>query len=173
MHKTAPSTYTNVRERVLLALGYPSERRPLLIAVDGRDGAGKSSFASWLAWQTGAPAIYLDLLLAGEGLKWRTDDLKRLLATRLAQGGPLIVEGVLVLDAIAAAGRKADRVIFVENEASPTSDLLMPQIEDYWRRHGLPAAAHDNIVWCEPPGETVTSALLSFKRRLRSVAIIR
>jgi pantothenate kinase-related protein Tda10 len=34
---------------------------PLLIAIDGADGIGKSSLASWLAWQLGAPAIYLDL----------------------------------------------------------------------------------------------------------------
>jgi hypothetical protein len=37
------------------------DRAPLLIAIDGADGVGKSSLASWLAWQLGAPAIYLDL----------------------------------------------------------------------------------------------------------------
>jgi 2-phosphoglycerate kinase len=33
-------------------------RAPLLIAIDGADGVGKSSLASWLSWQLGAPAIY-------------------------------------------------------------------------------------------------------------------
>jgi pantothenate kinase-related protein Tda10 len=30
-------------------------RCPLLIAIDGADGMGKSSLASWLAWQLGTP----------------------------------------------------------------------------------------------------------------------
>ena len=32
-------------------------RLPLLIAIDGADDAGKSSVASWLAWQLGMPAL--------------------------------------------------------------------------------------------------------------------
>jgi 2-phosphoglycerate kinase len=36
---------------------------PLLIAIDGADGCGKSSLASWLAWQLGIPAVQLDLYL--------------------------------------------------------------------------------------------------------------
>ena len=39
------------------------KRLPLLIAIDGPDGIGKSSLASWLAWQLGMPAIQLDLYL--------------------------------------------------------------------------------------------------------------
>jgi 2-phosphoglycerate kinase len=46
-------------EQVLEHLG--PKRAPLLIAIDGADGVGKSSLASWLAWQIGAPAIHLDL----------------------------------------------------------------------------------------------------------------
>jgi len=41
--------------KVQEALG--PDRLPLLIAIDGADGIGKSSLASWLAWQLGAPAI--------------------------------------------------------------------------------------------------------------------
>jgi hypothetical protein len=44
------------------------DRLPLLIAIDGADLAGKSSLASWLAWQLGMPAVQLvDLYL----IKWR------------------------------------------------------------------------------------------------------
>ena len=38
-------------------------RRPLLIVIDGADGMGKSSLASWLAWQLGMPAVQLDLFI--------------------------------------------------------------------------------------------------------------
>ena len=54
------------------------DRLPLLIAIDGADGIGKSSLASWLAWQLGAPAIYLDLYVirGSNPLRWRSDELK-------------------------------------------------------------------------------------------------
>ena len=45
--------------RVLEAL--TPNRLPLTIAIDGADGCGKSSLASWLAWQLGAVTIYLDI----------------------------------------------------------------------------------------------------------------
>jgi adenylylsulfate kinase-like enzyme len=38
----------------------PNERRPLLIAVDGLDGSGKSSLAAWLSWQLEMPVIHLE-----------------------------------------------------------------------------------------------------------------
>ena len=49
-------------ERVQIAL--TPNRLPLLIAIDGADDIGKSSLASWLAWQTGMPTVHLDLFLA-------------------------------------------------------------------------------------------------------------
>src|SRR5215475_15401817 len=76
---------------------------PLLVAIDGADGIGKSSLASWLAWQLGAPAIHLDLYVikGSNPLRWRSDELKRIVHTRLVEhAGPLVAEGVLILDAL-------------------------------------------------------------------------
>jgi hypothetical protein len=55
--------------------------RKLLICVDGADGLGKSSLASWLAWQLGAVVINLDLYVISDSypLQWRTDDLQRMI----------------------------------------------------------------------------------------------
>jgi hypothetical protein len=59
-------------------------RLPLLIAVDGADNAGKSSLASWLAWQLGMPAVQLDLYLTNlRPIQWLTEDLDRVVARRL------------------------------------------------------------------------------------------
>lgn len=166
MDKIAPSSYNALRDSLLVALGYPEQRRPLLIAVDGRDGAGKSSLASWLAWQLGTPAIHLDLLLRGGGISWRIHDLKRLLDTRLGRCGPVIVEGVLVLDALALVGRAADYTIFVKNEGEPCSNSLMRQIESYWDRHQLPNRADHLLVWREPEPQTIEAASAEFQSRL-------
>ena len=70
-------------------------RLPLLIAVDGMDGVGKSSLASWLAWQTGMPTVHLDLFITSlQPIQWLTADLKRVVDLRLDRRRPVIVEGV-------------------------------------------------------------------------------
>ena len=57
--KVAPAAYVAAVERCWLAIGYP-DRKGCLIGVDGFDGAGKSSFTAWLAWQLGMPCLFLD-----------------------------------------------------------------------------------------------------------------
>ena len=90
-------------------------RRPLLIAIDGADGIGKSSLASWLAWQLGMPAVHLDLFLTSlHPIQWLGADLKRAVDRRLDLKHSVIVEGVMVLDALDQIGRKADFVVYVE-----------------------------------------------------------
>lgn len=55
----APAAYVAAVERCWLAIGYP-DRKGCLIGVDGVDGAGKSSFTAWLAWQLGMPCLFLN-----------------------------------------------------------------------------------------------------------------
>jgi hypothetical protein len=61
------------------------DRKPLLIAIDGPDGVGKSSLASWLDWQLGTPTVHLDLyVIKGiKPLKWRAEELARIIDTSL------------------------------------------------------------------------------------------
>jgi hypothetical protein len=60
------------------------DRLPLLIAIDGADLSGKSSLASWLAWQVGMPAAQLDLYLTClHPIQWRSEDLARVVAKRI------------------------------------------------------------------------------------------
>ena len=62
------------------------DRLPLIIGIDGRSGAGKSSLASWLAWQLATPSVHLDLYVErdSEPLSWRYEDLARVITARLA-----------------------------------------------------------------------------------------
>jgi hypothetical protein len=116
-------------------------RLPLLIAIDGADGIGKSSLASWLAWQLGIPTVHLDLFLGRPGsIQWRVEDLKRTVDCRGER--PLIVEGALVLDALEQIESKADFVVFVKGE---TSRSLANQVAKYQARRGLPGSAHFSL----------------------------
>jgi uridine kinase len=115
------------------------DRRPLLIAIDGADGIGKSSLASWLAWQLGTPAIHLDLYLTCvQPIQWLTPDLKRVVDRRLDQKRPVIVDGVLILDALEQIGRSADFVVFVKGVGSIS---LAGQLVEYRERRNLPGCA--------------------------------
>jgi pantothenate kinase-related protein Tda10 len=118
-------------------------RLPLLIAIDGADGMGKSSLASWLAWQLGMPAVQLDLYLTSlEPIQWLTADFKRVVDHRLERKCPLIVDGVLVLDALDQIGRKADFVVLV---TGGTGIALASQLADYRMRRKLPERADFTI----------------------------
>jgi hypothetical protein len=99
----------------------------LLICIDGADGIGKSSLASWLAWQLGAVAIHLDLYVVPDRRprQWRIDDLRRVMNAR-PRIRPAIVEGVLALDALEEAQRSPSFLIFVEGDSS--SRQLGPEI---------------------------------------------
>jgi hypothetical protein len=115
-------------------------RLPLLIAIDGADCSGKSSLASWLAWQLGMPAVQLDLYLTDlRPIQWLVDDLARVVACRLDRDRPLIVDGVLILDALNQLGRTPEFLVFVSGGHERSS--LAPQIAAYKSRQKLPERA--------------------------------
>ncbi|MGM4903787.1 hypothetical protein AB8B21_18275 [Tardiphaga sp. 866_E4_N2_1] len=110
MHKS-PTEYCELYGKVNALIG--TNRNSVLIGLDGRCGAGKSTLASWLAWQFGMPAIHLDLFLSGKDpLRWKVDDITRCLTARGDR--PLIIESILLLDVLRQVGRKADFLVFVE-----------------------------------------------------------
>jgi hypothetical protein len=157
----APSTYIELLSRVAANLG--PDRRFLLVGIDGRDGGGKTSAANWLAWQLGMPTIHLDLFVKrteSEGpISWRTDDVARCLESRGAR--PIIVERVLLLDALSEVQRKADFLIFVEKilpqrgrDRSSDDDLidtrefsLGNQISRYFERRKPLILADFKLFW--------------------------
>jgi hypothetical protein len=76
-------------------------RLPLLIVIDGADNSGKSSLASWLAWQLGMPAVQLDLYLTDlHPMRWLTAELARVVKHRIDNGRPVILDGVCALDVV-------------------------------------------------------------------------
>lgn len=128
----APDAYRELLDCVKKLIG--PDRRPKLVGFDGEGGAGKSSAASWLAWQLGMPSLHLDLFLARpvhEGpMTWRIDDLDRCIAA-LGDHRPLIVEGVLLLDAfMRIRARKLDYLVYVENTRLTTNSSCRPWDDD-------------------------------------------
>jgi hypothetical protein len=164
--KIAPPEYDHLYRNVAEYIG--PNRKPTLIGFDGAGAAGKSSAASWLAWQLGIPTIHLDLFLArpiDEGpIEWCIEDLARCIDARSSHRC-LIVEGVLLLDALSKiTTRKIGYLIFVECKQSqiaqaisiesrvsdPREFSLENQVTAYCRRRNSKALAHFNLSWQEP-----------------------
>ena len=143
----APSEYIELRNHIRVALGFPSERLALLIGIDGVDGAGKSSLAAWLSWQLEMPTINLDLYLIPDTapMAFKTDQLAAVIESRLATQRPLIVEGILLLDAMAAIGRRPDLLISVEREGGAQS--TMDHVGAYLERSKPHARASHVLTW--------------------------
>jgi uridine kinase len=116
--KVAPPEYEQLLIDLQLALG--PDRKPHLIGIDGREGVGKTSLSSWLAWQLRMPVIHLDLFLKQNEVPApvtrRTVDLDRCIKARSKR--PFIVEGVLLLDAMEELDGSVDFLIFVEEQAA-------------------------------------------------------
>ena len=119
----APAEYWNIVTITQTALG--PDRKPLLIGIDGKEGTGKRSLSCWLAWQLRIPVIHLDLFLRQvempARITRRVADLDRCIKARGPR--PMVIEGVLLLDALDEVGRTPDFLIFVD-EPVPVSPLV-------------------------------------------------
>jgi len=134
----APEPARDLLLRIWQLLDYP-RRRGALIGIDGLDGAGKSTLAAWLSWQCGIPVVSLDLYLylsrRSRPLQWRSADLRRVLESRLngEVRWPIIVEGILLLDALSSVDQAPDFTVFVED--ARTSGNLPEHTAPYFEAH--------------------------------------
>jgi adenylate kinase family enzyme len=72
--------------------------RAFLIAIDGRGGVGKSPLGRRLSLELKLPLIETDLYLndISNTLEYHSDELKRVINTRLNKNRPVIVEGIFI-----------------------------------------------------------------------------
>ena len=106
--------------------------RKFLIAIDGRDHAGKSSLARFLSWQIGMPTIETDMLLIPEqGRKYRLNDLRNLIDSRFRLNRPVIVEGIFLLELLAKLKLEFDYLVYVKNQDFEGSCNLQREFAKY------------------------------------------
>lgn len=92
--------------------------RALTIAIDGRNGAGKTSVARYLAWQLGMPVLETDLWLSSTSpVTHRIEEIREVMRARHHRDRPVIIEGVMMLRTLELLGVQPDYLIFVTNEA--------------------------------------------------------
>jgi len=140
------SKHREARDAVWSAL--PSWRR-FIIAIDGRDGSGKSSIAQYLAWQLGMPAVELDTFLdrSCDRLALRDEELLRVLNSRLESDRPVIVEGVFVLRVLHRLSLKPDFLIIMEQRGHTGSISLADEFEDYETEYTPKEHCQFEFIW--------------------------
>ena len=123
--------------------------RRYVIAFDGRDGAGKSTIARYLAWQLGMPAIELDTFHAGVPgtYELRYGDLTAVLGSRLDADRPVIVEGLFVLRSLERVELEPDYLIHVARAGNTGSFSLASDFEEYERTYAPLSRSQARFFW--------------------------
>lgn len=167
--KQAPFSYKAAYERVAEVIGYPAERRTRILAIEGLPSAGKSSLASWLAWQFGMPVVHLDLFLVpgdiGE-LAWRENDIAQAIRGRAEdKRTPLVVEGVFAFAVLEKIGFTADLKIFVENLNNISDDWLVDLTRSRCQDPQFQKSVDLKVTWSDPM-QTIEEARIAFEASL-------
>ena len=90
------------------------------------------------------PAIQLDLYLTNlHPIQWRTKDLARVVDRRIGRNRPVIIDGVLLLDALDQIGRNADFLVCVTGGYKEST--LASQIAAYQLRQKVLKRANFTI----------------------------
>lgn len=108
--------YTEVLNALTPVLCKPP---PKIIAINGRNGVGKTQLGRYLAYRFDVTLIETDLFLIEDQDRYvhRNDEIARIIAKRL-EGfrWHVIVEGVTVLRLLSQLKRKPDFTIYITNK---------------------------------------------------------
>ena len=105
---------------------------PVLVAIDGRLGSGKTTLGRYLAWHFNITLIETDLFLkVGKGFLYRQGELQRVVAGRIGRGKPVLVEGAAMGWLLPKLGYEFDFSLYVHNTGPASRDNAHEHIESY------------------------------------------
>ncbi len=115
-----------------------------VVAIDGRDGSGKTTMGRFLAWHFNCTLLETDnFLVRRQGtLQYREDEIRRIIAGRLDSDLPIIVEGVAILDLLDKLTIAPDMHIHITNPNQSSGRDLEPLLNEYESRRNPVTAAH-------------------------------
>jgi uridine kinase len=117
---------------------------PRVIAIDGRNGIGKTTFGRYLAWRFNSTLIETDLFTESGSVisGYRTAEINRIIQARLNRSRPVFLEGVAMLRLLEQLRRAADFLIYCESPAYEPDQTLGPWLDDYDRNYSPKSRAN-------------------------------
>ncbi|MFH7041742.1 hypothetical protein ABT392_05420 [Paucibacter sp. JuS9] len=101
----------------------------VLVAIDGRDGAGKTTLGRFLAWYFNVALVETDLFLRdGE---YQIEAIRSIVDGRLAIPRPVLVEGIALRELLHRIGRDAAYSIHIRNTSFAGSLTLAQRLDAY------------------------------------------
>jgi len=122
-----------------------------VVAIDGRDGVGKTTLGRYLAWVFNISLIETDLFMiegTGSVERWTTD-IDRIVRLRLRKPRPVIVEGVMLLELFETIERQPDFLIYAEMAQHSTGEAMECLLNAYEARFD-PRGRANLVVSLEP-----------------------
>jgi len=122
------------------------DRPPVIIAIDGRDGVGKTTLGRYLAWHFNVTLLETDtFLLRDRGLRHDEGCIATAIRSRVELGRPILIDGVSILRVLSSIALKPHFLLYVRNETYTGSDALLESHLQY-EREFQPEAKADRII---------------------------
>ena len=104
-----------------------------IVAIDGRDGVGKTTLGRYLAWQFNVSLIETDLFIieGTQHIERRVHEISRIVRFRLKKPRPVIVEGVRILELFQTIECCPDFLIYAEMPGHSTGELMERLLDEY------------------------------------------
>ena len=105
---------------------------PVVIAIDGRPGSGKTTLGRYLAWYFNISLVETDLFLeSGQGFKYRLAELGHVVSTRLARERPVLLDSIAVGWLLRDLGQPAAFTVYVSNNGPSRGNSPHARVESY------------------------------------------
>lgn len=108
-----------------------------VVAIDGPDGAGKTTLGRFLACRYNISLIETDLFIRNEGKTFAYDEesMSRVIHKRLELERPVIIEGIKLLETLECLKIPYDFLIYLENANYRGSKMLAETLRFYGKRY--------------------------------------